>query len=71
MEVPSGEEGTMPFRHLLIAQDTGSSIRGLARGDVFWGFGEEAGRIAGPMKSAGQMTVLLPIPLADALGLSP
>jgi membrane-bound lytic murein transglycosylase A len=71
VEVPLGEEGTMPFRQLLIAQDTGSAIRGLSRGDVFWGFGEEAGRIAGSMKSSGRMTVLLPVPVADALGLAP
>ncbi|MCA3572743.1 MAG: MltA domain-containing protein [Aestuariivirga sp.] len=69
-EVPAGDEGGMrPFRQLLIAQDTGSAIRGLARGDVYWGFGEEAARIAGPMKSQGRMTVLLPIPVAEELGL--
>lgn len=69
-EVPSGEAGIMtPFRQLLIAQDTGSAIIGLARGDVYWGLGEKAGRIAGSMKSPGKMTVLLPIPVADELGL--
>jgi membrane-bound lytic murein transglycosylase A len=69
--IPSGEEGCMiPFRQLLIAQDTGSAITGLARGDVYWGFGEDAARIAGPMKSTGDMTVLLPIPVADDLGLA-
>jgi len=69
-ETPSGEEGGMiPFRQLLIAQDTGSAITGLARGDVYWGFGDDAARIAGPMKSTGSMTVLLPIPVAEELGL--
>jgi membrane-bound lytic murein transglycosylase A len=69
--IPSGEEGCMnPFRQLLIAQDTGSAITGLARGDVYWGFGEDAARIAGPMKSPGTMTVLLPIPAAEELGLA-
>jgi membrane-bound lytic murein transglycosylase A len=68
--VPTGDEGGMtPFRHLLIAQDTGSAIKGLARGDVYWGFGEAAGRLAGPMKSAGTMTVLLPLAVARELGL--
>jgi membrane-bound lytic murein transglycosylase A len=67
--IPSGEEGRMiPFRQLLIAQDTGSAITGLARGDVYWGVGEDAARIAGPMKSPGTMTVLLPIPVAEELG---
>jgi membrane-bound lytic murein transglycosylase A len=70
-DVPSGEEGCMiPFRQLLIAQDTGSAITGPARGDVYWGFGEEAARVAGPMKSPGTMTVLLPIPVAEELGLA-
>jgi membrane-bound lytic murein transglycosylase A len=70
-DIPSGEEGCMiPFRQLLIAQDTGSAITGLARGDVYWGFGEDAARIAGPMKSPGTMTVLLPIPVAEELGLA-
>lgn len=70
-EIPSGEEGGMfPFRQLLIAQDTGSAVTGLARGDVYWGFGDQAGRIAGPMKSPGRMTVLLPVPVADELGLA-
>jgi membrane-bound lytic murein transglycosylase A len=57
------------FRHLLIAQDTGSAIRGAVRGDIFWGFGETAGAIAGKMKSPGTMTVLLPLAVADELGL--
>ncbi len=66
------ENGTLqPYRGLLIAQDTGSAIKGLARGDVYWGFGEEAARLAGPMKSPGEMIVLLPNPLARRLGLGP
>ena len=70
-QAPSGEGNAMqPFRQLLIAQDTGSAIRGLARGDVYWGFGDAAARIAGPMKSPGQMTVLLPIEVAEELGLA-
>ena len=67
---PSGKDNAMrPFRQLLIAQDTGSAIKGLARGDVYWGFGDRAAQIAGPMKSAGTMTVLLPHAVADELGL--
>ena len=70
--VPSSDEGGMNrFRQLLIAQDTGSAIKGLARGDVYWGFGAAAGEIAGAMKSAGAMTVLLPHAVADELGLAP
>lgn len=69
--VPAGDEGGMTeFRQLLIAQDTGSAIKGLARGDVYWGFGEMAARVAGYMKSPGRMTVLLPSAVADGLGLA-
>ena len=59
---PSPREGEpdRPLRRLLIAQDTGGAIRGVVRGDVFWGHGEEAAEIAGRMKHPGRMWVLLP-----------
>lgn len=66
---PGPSHASLPFHHLMIAQDTGSAIKGLARGDVFWGFGDEAGEIAGRMKSSGGMTVLLPSGVAEELGL--
>ncbi len=69
-EAPTGNEGrSESFRQLLVAQDTGSAIRGLARGDVFWGFGDAAAAVAGPMKSPGIMAVLLPVDVAEELGL--
>ncbi|MFL6203379.1 MAG: murein transglycosylase A [Thermoanaerobaculia bacterium] len=49
-----------PLRRLMIMQDTGGAIRGVVRGDVFWGHGEEAAAIAGRMKHPGRMWVLLP-----------
>lgn len=55
------------WRSLLVAQDTGSAIRGFSRGDVFWGSGEKAAIIAGQMKAAGKMIVLLPNVLAEKL----
>ena len=58
-----------PFHHLMIAQDTGSAIQGLVRGDVYWGWGEEAAIIAGHMKSSGKMTALLPRAVVERLGL--
>jgi membrane-bound lytic murein transglycosylase A len=58
---------TIAFRQLMIAQDTGTAIRGLARGDIYWGSGEEAAVIAGHMKSPGMMTVLLPLLVAEAM----
>jgi membrane-bound lytic murein transglycosylase A len=67
-EVPSGPGASLEtFRHLLIAQDTGTAIRGLARGDVYWGWGEGAALTAGHMKSPGRMVVLLPSGLAARL----
>lgn len=63
------EGGVKTFRQLMISQDTGTAIRGLARGDVYWGMGEEAALIAGHMKSSGTMTVLLPYGVAKELGL--
>jgi membrane-bound lytic murein transglycosylase A len=59
------------FHHLLIAQDTGSAITGLARGDIFCGWGETAAHQAGHMKQPGNMVVLLPHAVAARLGLSP
>lgn len=56
------------FDRLLIAQDTGGAIRGAVRGDVFWGFGNDAQAIAGRMKVQGTLFVLLPKPVAARLG---
>jgi membrane-bound lytic murein transglycosylase A len=49
-----------PFRRLMIAQDVGSAIKGLQRGDIFFGTGEAAGAIAGSTKHAARFYVLLP-----------
>ena len=48
------------LQRLMIAQDTGGAIRGIVRGDVFWGAGEEATFIAGNMKNKGHYWLLLP-----------
>lgn len=45
---------------LMIAQDTGSAIKGAGRGDIFFGSGAAAGVAAGALKAEGRMTVLLP-----------
>ena len=45
---------------LVFAQDTGSAIKGGVRADFFWGLGDEAGELAGRMKQAGRMWLLLP-----------
>ena len=56
------------IKSLFIAQDTGGAIRGLARADIFFGFGEKAEAQAGGMKARGRMFVLLPNALAERLG---
>lgn len=48
------------FNKLMIAQDTGSAIKGPMRGDIFFGQGDEAGHIAGQQKFQGKWTLLLP-----------
>ncbi|MGB0719976.1 MAG: murein transglycosylase A [Bdellovibrionales bacterium] len=52
--------GVAPIRRLMVTQDTGGAIRGPVRGDVFWGYGDTAEAMAGPMKSSGRYWVLLP-----------
>ncbi|MCB1885739.1 MAG: murein transglycosylase A [Geminicoccaceae bacterium] len=55
-----------PLRRLVVAQDTGGAIKGPVRGDLFWGAGDAALRMAGPMKSTGRYYILLPKGLAPA-----
>ena len=49
---------------LLNAQDTGNAIRGVVRGDVYFGTGVAAGQAAETLNAPGRMWVLLPRPLA-------
>ncbi len=49
-----------PFHRLMIAQDTGSAIVGPARADLYWGAGDDAGRIAGRLHHRGRFVMLLP-----------
>lgn len=51
---------SQPLERLMLAQDTGGAIRGPVRADFFWGFGDQAGQLAGAMKQRGRMWVLLP-----------
>jgi membrane-bound lytic murein transglycosylase A len=50
----------VPLQRLMIAQDTGGAIRGVVRGDVFWGGGDKATFIAGNMKNQGIYWLFLP-----------
>ncbi len=49
-----------PLNRLMVAQDTGGAIAGGVRVDFYWGFGDEAGALAGRMKQNGMKWVLLP-----------
>jgi membrane-bound lytic murein transglycosylase A len=49
-----------PLNRLMLAQDTGSAIKGAIRADFFWGYGFEAGQQAGSMKQQGRLWLLLP-----------
>jgi peptidoglycan lytic transglycosylase A len=48
------------LHRLVVAQDTGGAISGPVRGDVFWGFGQEAEAKAGAMRATGRYFLLLP-----------
>lgn len=48
------------LNRLIMAQDTGSAINGAVRVDYFWGYGDEAGAVAGKMKHSGYVWQLLP-----------
>lgn len=61
------KDGETPMRRLMIAQDTGSAIKGPQRADVFFGTGDKAGLEAGKLRDPGRMMVLMPIQRAYAL----
>lgn len=48
------------IRKVVFAQDIGGAIKGVVRGDYFWGHGEQALKQAGRMNSVGKYYVLAP-----------
>jgi membrane-bound lytic murein transglycosylase A len=62
-----GTPGQSPFRRLMIAQDTGSAIVGPARADLFFGAGEEAGKLAGGIQQFGRFAMLVPRELGSSV----
>jgi len=56
--MPLSEE---PLERLMAAQDVGGAIRGVVRGDFYWGTGPDAGALAGRMRQQGRMWLLWPI----------
>ncbi len=55
-----GDKGKLRIKKLMISQDTGAAIKGIIRGDIFFGTGEEPGLLAGKMNQLGKYYVLLP-----------
>jgi membrane-bound lytic murein transglycosylase A len=53
-------DGGGPFRRLMLALDTGSAIVGPARGDIFTGSGDEAGRLAGAVRNDADFFIFIP-----------
>lgn len=47
------------FARLMIAQDVGSAIKGPERADVYFGSGDEAGKVAGVTRHRGHFVVLV------------
>ncbi len=54
------------LQRLMLAQDVGSAIKGVVRGDFYWGTGDTALAKAGRMKSAGRYWILVPKGVAPA-----
>lgn len=61
------KDGAGKMRRLMIAQDTGSAIKGAQRADVFFGTGDVAGQAAGRLRDPGRMVVFMPIQRAYAM----
>jgi len=60
-ELPlESEQSKTPFRHLMVAQDTGSAIVGPARADIYFGAGADAGRVSGRLRHNMRFVMLVP-----------
>jgi peptidoglycan lytic transglycosylase A len=55
-----GTAAKTPWRRLTIAQDTGSAIVGPARADIYFGAGDDAGRVAGRVRQSARFAMLVP-----------
>ncbi|HML12947.1 MAG TPA: MltA domain-containing protein [Xanthobacteraceae bacterium] len=55
-----GPAAKTPWRRLTVAQDTGSAIVGPARADIYFGAGDDAGRVAGRVRQPARLAMLVP-----------
>lgn len=66
-ELPiESDRARTPFHRLMIAQDTGSAIIGPARADLFFGAGQDAGRVSGRLRHPMRFVMLVPKSLDPA-----
>jgi membrane-bound lytic murein transglycosylase A len=59
LQLQNTKEGQV-FNRLMVGQDTGSAIVGIARADIYFGGGAEAGSIAGRIRNPGAFFMLVP-----------
>mgnify|MGYP000710390272 CR=1 FL=1 len=52
--------GSASLNQLMVAQDTGSAVKGAQRADIFYGSGSVAGNRAGNILYSGEMITLIP-----------
>ena len=57
--------GYSSYQKLLVTQDAGSAIKGVVRGDIFFGRGSGAEKMAASMNSLGNYYIFLPINVVD------
>jgi membrane-bound lytic murein transglycosylase A len=48
------------YTRLMVAEDVGAAIKGPVRGDIYFGLGDEAEKLAGRQNSGGKLYILLP-----------
>jgi membrane-bound lytic murein transglycosylase A len=59
LQLQNTKEGEV-FNRLMVAQDTGSAIIGVARADIYFGGGSDAGTVAGRIRNPGAFFLLVP-----------
>jgi len=59
LQLQNTKEGET-FNRLMVAQDTGSAIIGVARADIYFGGGPDAGSVAGRIRNPGAFFLLVP-----------
>ena len=64
----TAKDEVLDFNKVVIANDTGSAIKGANRGDIFFGYGIFAENMAGYQYASGRYFLLIPVRIAKLLG---